>query len=124
MSGAAVYDATPSCPNTRTERKARILEAFSKFEGTSRRGTGTAIGVPEQTFPPEHPFRPACAPELLCGVAVAITEQAAQSLTTSHVPIRTADAFLCFGQRVPEPLMVALSIIMMDELSDGPARRS
>ena len=58
-----------------------------------------------------------------CGAQV-ITEQAAQSLTTSHVPIRTADAFFCFGRRVPEPLMVALSTIMMDELSDGPARRS
>ena len=29
-----------------------------------------------------------------------------------------------YDQRVPEPLMVALSTIMMDELSDGPARRS
>ena len=43
--------------NTRTRRvreperspKARILEAFSKFAETSRRGTGSAIGAPEQT---------------------------------------------------------------------------
>ena len=30
-------------------QKARILEAFSKFVETSRRGTGSAIGAPEQT---------------------------------------------------------------------------
>ena len=77
-----------SCPKTRTERKARILEAFSKFAETSRRGTGSAIGDPEQTSPPDHPLRPACAPELLCGVAVVITEQAAQSFTTLHIPRR------------------------------------
>ena len=35
----------------------------------------------------------------------------------------TADTFFRFGQRIPEPLMVALSMIMMDELSDGPAQR-
>ena len=29
--------------------KARILEAFSKFAETSRRGTGSVIGAPEQT---------------------------------------------------------------------------
>ena len=52
-----------------------------------------------------------------------IAEQAAQSLTTSHLPVRTADAFFRFEQRVPEPLMVALSVIMMDELSDGTAQR-
>ncbi len=52
-----------------------------------------------------------------------IAEQAAQSLTTSHPPVRTADAFFRFEQRVPEPLMVALSVIMMDELSDGTTQR-
>ena len=57
------------------------------------------------------------------GVAVVIAEQAAQSLTTSHLPVRTADAFFRFEQRVPEPLMVAFSVIMMDELSDGTAQR-
>ena len=107
----------------RTEPKARILEAFSRFAETSRRGTGSAIGAPEQTSPPDHPFRPAGAPELLCGSAVVITEQAAQSLTTSHLPVRTADAFFRFEQRVPKPLMVALSVIMMDELNDGTAQR-
>ena len=107
----------------RTEPKARILEAFSRFAETSRRGTGSAIGDPEQTSPPDHPFRPTGAPELLCGVAVVIAEQAAQSLTTSHLPVRTADAFFRFEQRVPEPLMVALSVIMMDEFSDGTAQR-
>ena len=107
----------------RTEPKSRIVEAFLKFEETSRCSTGSAIGVPEQTSPPDHPLRPACAPELLYGVAVVITEQAAQSLTTPHVAMETADAFFCFEQRVPEPLMVALSMIMMDELSDGPAQR-
>ena len=61
------HGATASCPKTRTEPKARILEAFSKFAETSRRGTGPAIGDPEQTSPPGHPFRPACLPELLCG---------------------------------------------------------
>ena len=101
-----------ACPKTRTEPKARILEAFSKFAETSRRGTGSAIGDPEQTSPPDHPFRPACAHELLCGVAVVITEQAAQSLATSHVPVETADAFFRFDQRVPEPLMVALSMML------------
>ena len=30
-------------------REARILEAFSKFAETSRRGTGSVIGAPEQT---------------------------------------------------------------------------
>ena len=29
--------------------KARILEAFSKFAETSRRGTGSVIGAPERT---------------------------------------------------------------------------
>ena len=53
---------SPSCPKTRTEPKARILEALSKFAETSRRGTGAAIGEPEQSFPPEYPFRPASAP--------------------------------------------------------------
>ena len=101
----------------------RILEAFSKLAETSRRGTGSAIGDPEQTSPADHPFRPTGAPELLCGVAVVIAEQAAQSLTTSHLPVRTADAFFRFEQRVPEPSMVALSVIMMDELSDGTAQR-
>ena len=122
--GFLKYTAMASCPKTRTEPKARILEAFSKFTEASRRGTGFAIGNPEQTSPPDHPLRPACAPELLCRVAVVITEQAAQSLTTSHVSMGTADAFFRFDQRVPEPLMVALSMIMMHELSDGPAQRS
>ena len=107
----------------RTEPKSRILEAFARFAETSRRGTGSVIGAPEQTSPADHPFRPTDAPELLCGVAVVIAEQAAQSLTTSHLPVRTADAFFRFEQRVPEPLMVALSVIMMDELSDGTAQR-
>ena len=30
-----------SCPKIRTEPKSRILEAFSRFAGTSRRGTGS-----------------------------------------------------------------------------------
>ena len=93
----------------RTEPKSRILEALSKFAETSRRGAGSAIGDPEQTSPADHPFRPAGAPELLCSVAVVIAEQAAQSLTTSHLPVGTTDAFFRFEQRVPEPLMVALS---------------
>ena len=80
---------------------------------------GSAIGEPEQNSPPEHPFRPARAPELLCGVAVVIAEQAAQSLTTSHLPMKTAAAFFRFERRVPEPLMVALSMIMMGELGHG-----
>ena len=66
----------PLCPKIRTEPKSRILEALSKFAGTSRRGTGSEIGDPEQTSPSDHPFRPACAPELLCSGAVVITEQA------------------------------------------------
>ena len=37
--------------------KSRILEAFSKYAETSPRGTGSAIGEPEQNSPPEHPFR-------------------------------------------------------------------
>ena len=114
----------PFCPKTQTERQCRILEAFSKLAETSRRGTGSAIGDLEQTSPADHPFRPAGAPELLCGVAVVITEQTAQSHTTSHLPVRTADASFRFEQRVPEPLMVALSVIMMDELSDGTTQRS
>ena len=81
----------------RTEPKSRILEAFSKFAETSRRGTGSAIGVPEQSSPLDHSFRPTGAPELLCGGTVVIAEQAAQSLTTSHLPVRTADAFFRFG---------------------------
>ena len=52
----------PSCPKTQTERQGRILEAFSKLAGTSRRGTGSAIGDPEQTSPADHPFRPTGAP--------------------------------------------------------------
>ena len=48
---------THSCPKTRTERQGRILEAFSKLAETSRRGTGSAIGDPEQTSPADHPFR-------------------------------------------------------------------
>ena len=95
-----------SCPKMRTEPKARILEAFSRFAETSRRDTGSAIGAPEQTSPPDHPFRPAGAPELLCGGAVVITEQTAQSLTTSRLPVRTADAFFRFEQRVPKPSVV------------------
>ena len=35
------------------------------------------IGGPEQSSPPEHPFRPTCATELLCRGAVVIIEQAA-----------------------------------------------
>ena len=61
------------------------------------------------------PFRTACAPELLCGGAVVITEQAAQLLTTSRLPVGTADALFRFDQRVPQPLMIALSMIMMFE---------
>ena len=87
---------------------------MSKFAETSRRGNGSAIGVPEQSSPLNHSFRPAGAPELLCGGTVVIAEQATQSLTTSHLPVRTADAFFRFEQRVPEPLMVALSVIMND----------
>ena len=113
----------PSCPKMRTEPKSRILEALSKFAEASRRGTGSAIGDPEQSSPSDHSFRSAGAPELLCSVAVVIAEQAAQSLTTSHLPVGTTDAFFRFEQRVPEPLMVALSVIMMDELSDGTAQR-
>ena len=101
-----------SCPKMRTEPKSRIRGPFWKFAETSRRGTGSAIGAPEQTSPPDHPFRPAGTPELLCGGAVVITEQTAQSLTTSHLPVRTADAFFRVEQRVPKPLMVALSAIM------------
>lgn len=112
-----------SCPKTRTEPKARILEAFSKFAETSRRGTGPAIGDPEQTSLPGHPFRPACLPELLCRVAVVITEQTAQSLAASHVPVETAHALVRFDQRVQKPLMISLSGIMRNEFGDGPAKR-
>ena len=38
-----------SCPKTLMEPQAGILEAFSKFAGTSRHGTGSVIGEPEQT---------------------------------------------------------------------------
>ena len=40
-----------------------------------------------------------CAPELLCGGTVVITEQTAQSLRTSRLPVGTADAFFRFDQR-------------------------
>ena len=33
---------------------------FSKFVETRRRGIGSAIGGPEHSLPPDHPFRPAC----------------------------------------------------------------
>ena len=110
---------TASCPKMRTEPKSRILDALSKFAETSRGGTGSAIDEPKMSFPTEHPFRPAGPPELLCGRAVIITEQAAQSLTTSHLPVGTAHAFFRFEERVPESLMVALSVIMMGELDSG-----
>ena len=35
--------------NTNGAPKARILEAFSEFAETGRRGTGSVIGAPEQT---------------------------------------------------------------------------
>ena len=35
----------------------------SATKPTSRRGTGSAIGDPEQTSPADHPFRPTGAPE-------------------------------------------------------------
>ena len=117
------FSCSPSCPKTRTEREARILEAFSKFAETSRRGTGSAIGDPEQTSPPDHPLRPACAPELLCGVAVAITEQAAQSFTTLHIPGETAHALVRFDQRVFQPLMISLCMIVTTEFDDCPPQR-
>ena len=44
------------------------------------------------------------------------------SFGTGRLPIGTADAFLRFDQCVPHPFMVALSMIMMDELRDGPGR--
>ena len=58
--------------------KARILEAFSKFAETSRRGTGSVIGAPEQTslssshcqpsLDTSHPKRPRHAGlEFVCG---------------------------------------------------------
>ena len=100
-----------SCPKRWTEPKARILEAFAKFAEPRGRGTGSAIGEPKMSSPPEHPFRPACAPEFLCGGAVIITEQPAQSLTTSHLPVKTVAAFFHFEQRVPEPLLAVLLII-------------
>ena len=103
---AAFAKCRSSCPKMRTEPKSRILEALSKFAETSRRGSGSAIRDPEQTSPPDHPFRPTGAPELLCSVAVVIAEQAAQSLTTSHLPVGTTDAFFRFEQRVPKPLQV------------------
>ena len=34
---------SPSCPKMLTEPKARILEVFSKFAESSRRGTGSAL---------------------------------------------------------------------------------
>ena len=76
----------------RTEPKVRILEALSKFAETSRRSTGSAIGVPEQSSPPNHPFRPAGAPELLCGGAVAITEQPADPGLVLGAPAEVAAA--------------------------------
>ena len=54
----------------------------------------------------------ACAPELLCGGAVAIAEQAPQSPTTSPRSHGGRRRILRVGERVPEPLMVALSMIM------------
>ena len=76
----------------RTEPKSRILEALSKFAEASRRGTGFAIGDPEQSSPSDHSFRSAGAPELLCSVAVVIAEQArlvkysnAQRVSSLHV---------------------------------------
>ena len=106
--------------------RSRKLESWRRSRDSRRPADSVLalrIGAPEQTSPPDHPFRPAGAPELLCGGAVVIAEQTAQSLTTSHLPVRTADAFFRFEQRVPEPLMVALSVIMMDELSDGTTQR-
>ena len=45
-SNARLTKATSSCPKMRTEPKARILEAFSRFAETSRRGTGSAAMAP------------------------------------------------------------------------------
>ena len=42
---------------------------------TTERGTGSAIGAPGQTSPPDHPFRLACTPKLVCGGALVITER-------------------------------------------------
>ena len=112
-----------SCPKMRTEPKSRILEAFSRFRGDQPTRHWLCDRRPgaELSF---RPFVPSSgAPELLCSVAVVIAEQAAQSLTTSHLPVGTTDAFFRFEQCVPEPLIVALSVIMMDELSDGTAQR-
>ena len=44
--GSLTRPVLSSCPKTRTEPQARILEAFSKFAESSRRGTGSAIGDP------------------------------------------------------------------------------
>ena len=60
---------------------------------------------------------------LLCGFAVVIVEQAAQSFATSHVPVETAHAIVRFDQRVFQPLMISLSMIMTTEFDDGPPQR-
>ncbi len=60
---------------------------------------------------------------LLCGFAVVIVEQAAQSFATSHVPVETAHALVGFDQRVFQPLMISLSMIMTTEFDGGPPQR-
>ena len=72
-----------SCPKMRTEPKFRILEAFSRFAETSRRGTGSAIGEPEQTSPPDHPFRPAGC--LRCLLLVMCTYPFAKTVLTLYL---------------------------------------
>ena len=67
---------------------------------------------PSRSSPPDHPLRPVRAPEFLCRSSVVIAEQATQSLTTSHLPVGTADVCFRFDQRVPQLLMVALSIML------------
>ncbi len=52
-----------------------------------------------------------------------IGEQAAQSFAASHVPVETAHALVRFDQRVLQPLMISLSMIMRSEFGDGPAKR-
>ena len=59
--------------------------------------TGSAIGAPEQRRGGNN------------GASRPIAYDIASS-------VGTADALFRFDQRVPEPLMVALSMIMMDEL--------
>ena len=113
---------SPSCPKTGSgPRELNSRAILTPLASTSFDDIAGEASRREQIRGrPYRPSLPATRDDLLRGFAVVVVEHAAQSLATLNVAVPISGVLLGLDQPVVEPLMIALSMIMMNEFGDGP----